>query len=482
MRTVVPEWQRRHRRQKAFRASVAVGFFLVVAISCLAGVSLYLRQQGKRTPAQRLVETVVNWVVPADYVFAGRDRLNILIVGADHDYNNKGQPLPTPARSDTVLVVSLNRDGSGAILSIPRDTLVRYNGRLHKINAVHAIGGPQELQRVLAEEFGIDTHHFVQITFDAFIKLVDLVGGVELFVEHDMHYDDNWGNLHIHLQRGWHHLNGKEAIGYVRYRGKGYRRFCPKCKVKIEHWDPTGDIGRVQRQQKFLKVLAKKLTQLDMVTKLPQLAAIARKYLATDMDLWMLLSLANFARQVDLDAIKTATLPGLFARHPRLGSILIPDREKAPQVLSSLLGTTFFFTQWEQGAGNVSSLLRVTSRTESSRAILHSRRAVRSQVTPLEEDIELSPQEGIPLNNEPVEVIPLPSDSVIAPPPLVTPSPIEPAKPMPPEKDGNLPTFSPPSSEPSPQPQPSPPPPGQTPSGSEASSGSSAPSGSSSGR
>ncbi|MFA0730535.1 MAG: hypothetical protein RJAPGHWK_000363 [Candidatus Fervidibacter sp.] len=466
MRTVpISDRQRRRRWEKGRRVLIALGLCLTLAISCFAGVSLYLHRQGKRTPVEHLAETVANWVVPADYAFAGRDRLNILVVGADRDYDNRGRPLPKPARSDTILVISLNRDGSGAILSIPRDTIIRYNGKLHKINAVHAIGGPQELQKVLAEEFGIETHHFVQVTFDAFVKLVDLVGGVDLFVEYDMHYDDNWGNLHIHLQRGFHHLNGKEAIGYVRYRGKGYRRFCPKCKVKIEHWDPTGDIGRVQRQQKFLRALAKKLLQPSMVAKLPQLAAIAHEYLATDMDTRTMLSLANFARQVNLDDIKTATLPGLFARHPRLGSILIPDREKTPQVLADLLGTTFLVAQWEQGAGDVSRLLKVAARPRADHPTRsHRRRTPHPEATPTE-DLEANSSEGVPLNHEPVEVVPLPSEGVIAPPPPVQPeAPTEPAKPAPPEKSSNAPSSPPSPSAPSSNPSTPPPSPQGAPS------------------
>ncbi|GBC99353.1 Regulatory protein MsrR [bacterium HR17] len=426
------EWQRRRRFRRLRRIALVAGLVVLNALACLAGVSVYLHRQGKATPVQRLVERVADWVVPSDYAFAGRDRLNILIVGADRDYDNRGRPMPTPARSDTILVASLSRDGTVALLSIPRDTLVRYNGRLHKINAVHAIGGPQELQKVLADEFGIDTHHFVQVTFDAFVKLVDLVGGVDLFVEYDMHYDDNWGNLHIHLQRGWHHLNGKDAIGYVRYRGKGYRRFCPKCRVKIEHWDPTGDLGRVQRQQKFLKTLAQKLLQSNMVTKLPRLVAIAREYLATDMDTRTMLSLANFARTVSLDKMKTATLPGNFARHPRLGSILIPDREKAPQVLADLLGPTFLIAQWEHGAGSIEGLLRVASRPErNGRRIAPANRTVgavpETTETP-EEQEPTTPDEGVPIGHEPVEVIPMPTPHSVAPPPPpvkpdTTPSP-----------------------------------------------------------
>lgn len=407
--------QQRLKRRKWRRVALIAAAMLIPILSAMAGVSVYLSKHGKKSIPVQLAERVANWFVPPDYAFAGRDRLNILVVGADYDYDNKARPLPRPARSDTILIVSLSRDGEASILSIPRDTVVRFNGKLHKINAAHAIGGPELLRQVIEEQFGIQIHHFVQITFDAFVKLVDLVGGIDLFVEYDMHYDDNWGKLHIHLQRGFQHLNGEQALGFVRYRSKGYKKFCPKCKVKITHWDPRGDLGRVERQQLFLKELAKKLLQPRMVTKLPQLASIAYRYVATDMSVRALLSLANFARQLNLDNIKTATLPGIEARNSFLGSILIPDREKAPQVLSELLGPTFILSLWEQGAGSIGGAVRVAARHERSRKL----RETKQQVE--EEPTDAQTVEGVPLNHEPIEIIPIEPQLPQPPPPPIAP-------------------------------------------------------------
>lgn len=410
--------QQRLRRRKWKRVILIAAAILVPILSALAGISVHLSLHGQKSLPTRLAEQVVNWFVPPDYAFNGRDRLNILIIGADYDYDNKARPLPKPARSDTILIVSLSKDGEASILSIPRDTVVRFNGKLHKINAAHAIGGPELLRQVIEEQFGIQIHHFVQVTYEAFVKLVDLVGGVDLFVEYDMHYDDNWGKLHIHLQRGFQHLNGEQALGFVRYRGKGYRRFCPKCKVKIERWDPRGDLGRIERQQQFLKALAKKLLQPKMVMKLPRFVSIAHQYVATDMDLKTLLSLANFARLLNLDNMKTATLPGTGARSSFLGSIVIPDREKAPQVLAELFGSTFIVSLWEQGAGSVGGAVKVAARARSGKG----ERVVRKPVEE-EEPHDAQTIEGIPLNHEPIEVIPIEPMNPQPPPPPVAPEP-----------------------------------------------------------
>lgn len=416
-RNLITSRQQKLKRRKFRQAILIVAAVLVLILSAMAGVSVYMSKHGQKSIPVRLAERFASWFVPPDYAFAGRDRLNILVVGADYDYDNKARPLPRPARSDTILIVSLSRDGEASILSIPRDTVVRFNGKLHKINAAHAIGGPDLLRQVIEEQLGIQIHHFVQVTYEAFTKLVDLVGGIDIFVEYDMHYDDNWGKLHIHLQRGFQHLNGEQALGFVRYRGKGYRKFCPKCKVKITHWDPRGDLGRVERQQLFLKELAKKLMQPSMVTKLPQIASIAYQYVATDMSVRTLLSLTNFVRQLNLDNVKTATLPGVGGRNSFLGSIVIPDREKAPKVLSELLGSTFIVSLWEQGAGSIGGAVRVAARHERRR---------KPQVTQQhgeEEPADVQTVEGVPLNHEPIEVVPVEPQSPQVPPPPNIPEP-----------------------------------------------------------
>jgi len=172
-----------------------------------------------------------------------------------------------------------------------------------------------------------------------------------------------------------------------------------------------------------------------MVMKLPQLVSIAHQYVATDMDLKTLLSLANFARQLNLDSMKTATLPGIGARSSFLGSIVIPDREKAPQVLAELLGSTFIPSLWEQGAGSVSGAVRVAARTRSSKGARVARKPVEEEELPDTQTVE-----GVPLNHEPIEVIPIEPISPQPPPPPVVP---EPSTQKPEEQRSQPPTTSP---------------------------------------
>jgi LCP family protein required for cell wall assembly len=155
-----------------------------------------------------------------------------------------------------VLMIS-PRNHRGAIVSIPRDLRVEIPGhRADKINHSYAFGGSDLSRRTVEGVLGVPIPYYIRCDFATFVKAADLLGGVDVEV-HDvegkgrgMNYDDNWGNLHIHLTPGWHHLNGYEAMGFVRYR----------------HGDT--DTMRTKRQQQFMRAV---LEQKVRVTNLPSL-------------------------------------------------------------------------------------------------------------------------------------------------------------------------------------------------------------------
>ncbi len=406
--TYLPKERRKQKTHRLLsQIGVAIVYLILVIVGVLLGLSLYWREKGEPTAFQRIAHRVAETLASPDYVFGGRDRVNILVVGADRNYNRSGQPLPQPARSDTILVVSLERSGKAGVLSIPRDTVVRVNGHYRKINAVHASGGPQFLQKVLAEKFGIETHYFVQVTFDGFIELVDLLGGVDLFVDHDLHYDDNWGKLHIHLNRGWQHLDGEKAIGYVRYR-QGPRKFCKKCRVKIQYWDPSGDLGRMARQQKFLKALLEKIRKENLWARLPALTRMGYRHVATDFSLRSALSLAAHLRRIRFEDIETGVLPGEFTRFNGLGIVLVPDVKASEELLSRILGFTFNPAVWRQGGGP--SVRLASSSTVLARA---HRKGVKSTAKGLKRtEEETAPtEETVPLVGDMVIVEPAPEEN-----------------------------------------------------------------------
>lgn len=319
-----------------------------VIVALLAGLTLgaYLLQRQPSSGSQetlghhiarQMAYVTADVLVPTDLVFAGRQRLNILLVGTDTNYDEHRRPLKNRARADSILLLSLNRiEKTAALISIPRDTaayLPKYG--LRKINAAHAYGGIDMLLNIVRDQLCLDIHHYIKADFEGFIKLVDTLGGVNIDVERNMRYRDKNANLTINLVKGYQRLDGKRAEGYVRYRTQR-----------------MGDIGRAKRQQKLLKSLGEKISNIKDLNKLKEVVTISYKHIHTDMPSRTVLSLARFARQLKSDELQTATLPGDTEHY-----FWVPERHKAKEILRELCGYTFKANAWESRRSYVESHL-----------------------------------------------------------------------------------------------------------------------------
>ena len=172
--------------------------------------------------------------------------VNILVMGIDRvPEATKNSAAVFAGRSDTMLLLRLDpSDNSVRMLSIPRDTQVNIPGvGLAKINDANVEGGAALAARVVSRSLNdVPIDRYVRVTTEAFRELVDLVGGIEVFVPYPMKYNDVTQNLNIDLEQGWQTLNGEQAEQFARFRK-----------------DKSGDIGRVQRQQALLKALRQRL-------------------------------------------------------------------------------------------------------------------------------------------------------------------------------------------------------------------------------
>jgi LCP family protein required for cell wall assembly len=242
----------------------------------------------------------------------------------------------TPARSDTMILLSLNKTSHTLrMISFPRDALVHmppneYHVRIAKLNAAHAYGGAAMLEQALHDDLGITVHRYVEIQFDGFKSLIDKVGGIDVDVigalhrdgsRRDLNYDDNWANLHIHLKPGMQHLDGTQAHNYVRFR-----------------MDLEGDPGRIRRQQQVMRALAKKMTEQPLY-KIPGLVEEVRRQFKTDMTDQEIASAAFFAKQSLGTGAKIDPVT-LFGVYTTKGAITL-NRSKNIKLLSYVLGGTF---------------------------------------------------------------------------------------------------------------------------------------------
>lgn len=232
-------------------------------------------------------ETTIEVEVPASHK---SDFYNILLMGTDDD----------GTRTDTIMIGRLDvKNHTVALLSIPRDTLISGNYNVPKINSVYGgagkgVKGIEALQRKLAQILGFETDGYVMVNLDAFIELVDLVGGVEVDVPVQMDYEDPSQNLYIHLKPGVQKLDGKQAMGLVRFR-KGYA---------------TQDIERTHTQQKFLKALAKKCMSIGNLAKINEFTKIFMENVTTDLTIGNVAYFAQELLKCDFDNMFTYTLEG----------------------------------------------------------------------------------------------------------------------------------------------------------------------------
>lgn len=220
---------------------------------------------------------------------------NILILGTD-----EGNPdiVGSAKNSDTILIASIkHQTGEVKVLAIPGETIVNIPGRQgsNPIHKSYYYGGTQLAVRTVEEFLNIPINHFWVIDWKAFVSLVDAVGGIELYVEHDMDYEDPNADCKIHLKKGYQHLDGSEAGQYVRYRG-----------------DELGDIGRVQRQQRFIKAFMQQLLQMDTIGNLPQIVEVMNQQMSTSMAVIDAAQLAKNLVEFRLNLIKPEMLPGEF--------------------------------------------------------------------------------------------------------------------------------------------------------------------------
>src|SRR5690606_33450199 len=123
------------------------------------------------------------------------------------------------ARTDTMILFSWDKQtGTIGALSIPRDTRVQIPGRrgYDRVNAAHAIGGPELAVRTVEQLTGVDVDYYVRLDFEGFQRIVDTLGGVVIDVERAMHYSDSAQGLYIDLKPGIQLLDGAQALQYVR--------------------------------------------------------------------------------------------------------------------------------------------------------------------------------------------------------------------------------------------------------------------------
>lgn len=273
-----------------------------------------------------LVGTAVGWMRSSEFLWKGvtnyfvtpqemfhTDALTVLVLGCDEDRAPGGRVITKEGvRSDMMLLVRLdfaNKRVTG--LSIPRDTLATVDGKTHKVNAFHAIGGNDMARRAVEELLdGIHVDRVVELDFDAFEKLVNTVGGVPIVIDKNLRYTDHAGHLNINLKKGYQTLDGEHAMEFVRFR----------------HSD--SDFARQDRQHQFILALKGAIEKRPQV--LPRVADLSVQVLGNAFNPGEAQKLATFTRSVKEANIRLGAVPVLEKKGT---TALTLDDEKLDEVL-----------------------------------------------------------------------------------------------------------------------------------------------------
>jgi polyisoprenyl-teichoic acid--peptidoglycan teichoic acid transferase len=313
------------------RLAIIAGLVLLGIGSAMAGYAVVEH----RNP----VVAVTQIFIPNPQQIFGRQNLLVLVEGLDYDYNDKDEEYSSDSRSDVIWAVNLDLANKRIYeLSIPRDMVATLpNGTQGKINEAQSDGGVKEAKSVIAQWLGIPGFdRYIILRINATQALITAIGGVDVDVkssdclryktgcknEH-LDYDDNWGHLHIHLNEGMQHLNGPQAVGYMRFR---------------EDW--CSDPCRIMRQQQVLRALTSKLKgdRLNTFLHLGDLLSVFRKNVQTDFSDQELISLADYYEGISSSAIVSNQVPYTSDINlPGYGDSLVPDTAARAHLVATML-------------------------------------------------------------------------------------------------------------------------------------------------
>ncbi|MGM8212538.1 LCP family glycopolymer transferase [Virgibacillus sp. W0430] len=204
-------------------------------------------------------------------LFKNNASVNLLLLGVDERDGDKG-------RSDTMILMSLNpKTDAMLMLSIPRDTYVEIPGHgKDKINHAYAFGGVELSVQTVEENFQIPVHFYSKVNMEGFKLGIDAIDGVTIKNEQAFSQGGH------QFPEGEIHLNGTEALDYIRMRKK----------------DPRGDLGRNERQRKVVAAAVDNAASFSSISKVGNILDIVGENVKTDLNMNRMQSLFTNYRSV----------------------------------------------------------------------------------------------------------------------------------------------------------------------------------------
>lgn len=216
--------------------------------------------QDENVTAETVDPGDVDWGTSSGTLEKDENIINIMLIGQDR------RPGEGRTRSDVMILCTINKNTNQVILtSFLRDMYVQIPGYdANRMNACYAFGGMPLLESCLQQNFGVQVDGNIEVDFDAFTEVIDLVGGVDIYLSNsEADYVNRYGGSGA--VPGWNRLNGKNALAHARNRSVG-----------------SGDFSRTERQREVLNALFEKCKKMS-VSKLNAMAESILPEIRTDM-------------------------------------------------------------------------------------------------------------------------------------------------------------------------------------------------------
>jgi LCP family protein required for cell wall assembly len=234
--------KKQRRKKIVFSLSSVLLFVLIVGLYFGFQVWGAFANSGKPLAQSKLRDAQVD---------LNKDPFTVLLIGTDQRGHSQDW------RSDVLILAAVNpKTKSIKIISIPRDlyvTIPHSGGKKGKINwsgpyGRNTVGQVENIREAVENLLQVPVDSYAKINFQGFEDIVDALGGVDVDVKFPFHQREIGGKM-AYFQPGRHHLNGAEALAYVRMRKQ----------------DPKGDLGRNERQREVISSLIDRIASVEGV-------------------------------------------------------------------------------------------------------------------------------------------------------------------------------------------------------------------------
>ncbi|MCL1845808.1 MAG: LCP family protein [Defluviitaleaceae bacterium] len=247
------------------------------------------------------------------------DFYTILVFGYDEGLN-----------TDTIMVAAFDAAARrGYLIGIPRDTQVDVRRSVRRINSAYPVGirlnngghegGVAQLKREVQTIIGFRPDFYMSVEEDAFVRLIDAMDGVYVYVPFHMRYDDPTQNLRINIPEGRQRLDGENALHFARFR------------LANDPRRTISDMQRMENQQQLIASVIDEFMSPRSIARIPELIAAYHDHVSTDLSMFELLWFAEQFALGDIELI-TYNYPTTSVRTSHWYEI--PNAEEALEIIN----------------------------------------------------------------------------------------------------------------------------------------------------